>query len=135
MSAVVRVSILRCEPADFGRLRQMMIDAEARLRPGIEAMPGLLAFYAGAAEASHSLTNTSVWDSLAHARQLDRFQPMLDAARQFAVAGASFERPIMNYASLWHFGPRAPAGARPDARSGKGRQPGATLAACRDAAG
>jgi hypothetical protein len=101
---VVRVSILRCEAAQFARLRQMMIEAEALLRPGIEAMPGLLAYYAGADEATHSLTNTSVWDSLEHAQQLDHFQPMLDSGKRFAAEGATFERPIMNYATLWRFG-------------------------------
>jgi hypothetical protein len=44
---------------------------------------------------------------LEHARQLDHFQPMLDAGKRFAAAGASFERPIMNYATMWRFGPMA----------------------------
>jgi len=101
---VVRVSILRCEAAQYVQLRQMMIDAEATLRPGIEAMPGLLAYYAGADEATHSLTNTSIWDTLEHAQQLDHFQPMLDSGKRFAAEGATFERPIMNYATLWRFG-------------------------------
>jgi hypothetical protein len=101
---VVRVSILRCDVTKFALLRTMMLDAEAALRPGIEAMPGLLAYYAGADEATLSLTNTSVWDTLEHAKQLDTFQPMLDAGKRFVAAGATFERPIMNYASLWRFG-------------------------------
>jgi hypothetical protein len=82
----------------------MMLDVEADLRPGIEAMPGLLAFYAGADEATLSLINTSVWDTLEHAKQLDTFQPMLDAGKQFVAAGAVFERPIMNHVSLWRIG-------------------------------
>ena len=104
---VVRVSILRCGAAQFSRLRQMMIVADAALRPGIEAMPGLLAYYAGADEATHSLTNTSIWDTLEHAQQLDHFQPMLDSGKRFAAEGATFERPIMNYATLWRFGASA----------------------------
>lgn len=104
---VVRVSILRCDPTSFGKLRSLMEQSETELRPGIEAMPGLLAFYAGADEATSSLTNTSVWDSLEHAQQLDHFQPMLDAGKRFAAEGAQFERPIMNYAGLWRFGPHA----------------------------
>ena len=50
---VVRVSILRCEADVFDELRAMMIEAENLLRPGIEEMPGLLAYYAGADEATH----------------------------------------------------------------------------------
>ncbi len=101
---VVRVSILRCEAVQFARMQQLMTEAEVLLRPGIEAMPGLLAYYAGADEATHSLTNTSVWDTLEHAQQLDHFQPMLDSGKRFAAEGATFERPIMNYATLWRFG-------------------------------
>ncbi len=104
---VVRVSIARCDAAKFALLRRMMLDAEAALRPGIEAMSGLLAFYAGADEATLSLINTSVWDTLEHAKQLDTFQPMLDAGRRFVAEGATFERPIVNYASLWRCGQRA----------------------------
>ena len=104
---VVRVSIVRCDAGKFALLRSMMLEAEAVLRPGIEAMPGLLAFYAGADEATLSLTQTSVWDTLEHARQLDTFQPMLDEGKRWVAEGATFERPIMNYASLWRCGPRA----------------------------
>ena len=54
-------------------------------------------------EATLSLTNTSVWDTLDHAKQMDTFQPMLDSAKRFADKGVTFERPIMNYAMLWQF--------------------------------
>lgn len=106
---VVRVSVLRCDAALFGRFRAMMAEAEPVLRPGIEAMPGLLAYYAGADEATSSLTNTSVWETLDAARQMDRFEAMLELGRRFAAEGATFERPIMNYATLWRFGPLAGA--------------------------
>lgn len=102
---VVRVSILRCDAAQFDKLVQMSSESEAALRPGIERMAGLLAFYAGADPATCSLTNTSLWDSMEHAQQLDHFQPMLEAGKRFAAAGARFERPVMNYATLWRFGP------------------------------
>ncbi len=105
---VIRISIIRRDPPDFERIRTMMVDAEATLRAGIEAMPGLLAFYAGADEATSSLTNTSFWTSLEHARQLDRYQPMLDLGKVFVAAGARFDRPITNHASLWALGPQAP---------------------------
>ena len=48
MQPIVRVSILRCPPDRFGEMRQMMIEDEKPLRPGIETMRGLLAFYVGA---------------------------------------------------------------------------------------
>lgn len=102
---IVRISVLRCDADQFDKLRHMMVESEAALRPGIEQMPGLLAFYAGSDEATCSLMNTSLWDTLEHAQQLDHFQPMLDAGKRFAAEGARFERPIMNYATMWRFGP------------------------------
>jgi len=102
---VLRVSVVRCDPPDFERFRTVTMNAQAVLQPGIEAMPGLLAFYAGADEASHLLINSSVWDTLEHAQQMDGFAPMLELGKRFTEAGARFERPIMNHAVLWSFGP------------------------------
>ena len=102
---VIRVSVLRCDPGDFERFRVMMADAEDVLRPGIEAMTGLLAYYAGADEETNSLTNTSVWQTFEDAQQMDHYAPMLELGKRFAANGARFDRPIMNYASLWRFGP------------------------------
>ena len=48
MNSIVRVSILRCAPDRFSEMRQMMLNAEKVLRPGIESMRGLLAYYGGA---------------------------------------------------------------------------------------
>lgn len=101
MKPVVRVSILRCPPERFAELEQMMIDADLVLRPGIETMPGLLAFYVGSDEATLSLSNVSLWTSLEAAKQLDTYQPMLELGKPFMAKGATFERPIMNYGTLW----------------------------------
>ncbi len=114
MKPVVRVSILRCAPERFAELRKMAIEADRVLRPGIEAMPGFLAFYFGADEATSSLANVSLWTSVGAAKQLDTFQPMLDLGKPFAAKGATFERPIMNYETLWQLkGPAATGGAAP----------------------
>ncbi|MBR0799033.1 hypothetical protein JQ615_26965 [Bradyrhizobium jicamae] len=88
-------------------MRQMMVETEKVLRPGIESMPGLLAFYVGADEATSSLSNVSLWTDLDSAKQLDRFQPMLDSGKPFVARGATFERPIMNYTTLWQLQPVA----------------------------
>jgi hypothetical protein len=102
---VVRISIARCDAAQFDKLLQMTSESEATLRPGIERMPGNLAFYAGADPANLTFTNVSLWDTLEHAQQLDRFQPMLDAGKRFVAEGARFDRPIINSATMWRFGP------------------------------
>jgi hypothetical protein len=113
MKPVVRVSIVRCAAHLFAQVREMMIAADPVLRPGIEAMPGLLAFYTGADEATSSLSNVSVWTDLASARQLDTFQPMLDLGKTFVAKGATFERPIMNYTTLWQLHPGAKSASSP----------------------
>lgn len=94
MKPVVRVSILRCPPERFAELGQMAMEADPVLRPGIEAMPGLLDFYFGADQATSSLTNVSLWSGLEAARQLSIFQPMLDLGKPFGEEAAIFEGPI-----------------------------------------
>ncbi len=101
---IIRVSILRCPPEKFQEFKQRMMEADAILRPGIEAMRGLIGYYAGADEATASLSNVSLWRTLEDAKQMDHFQPMLDLGKAFAEKGATFERPIMNYATLWQLG-------------------------------
>jgi hypothetical protein len=107
MEPAVRVSIIPCAPDKFSGIRQLMIDADPVLRRGIEEMRGLLSFYSGADEATSSLTNVSLWTDLSAAKQLDTFQPMLDLGKEFVAKGAVFERPIMNYATLWQLGRKA----------------------------
>ena len=101
----VRVSVLRCQPQHFAELKKMMAESMAVLEPGIRRMRGLVRFYAGEDEAVSSLTNVSVWQTLEDAKQLDTFQPMVDLGKAFTAKGAIFERPVMNYASLWEIAP------------------------------
>jgi hypothetical protein len=101
----IRVSVIRCDPQDFAELRKMMAEAISVLEPGIRQMRGLIHFYAGEDEAVSSLVNVSMWRTLEEAKQLDTFQPMLDLGKVFVSKGATFERPIMNYASQWEIVP------------------------------
>jgi len=104
---IVRVSILRSPRERFDRLAAMMREADVVLRPGIEAMPGLVAYWAGEDPEALALSNVSVWRSLADARQMDDFAPMKELAKSFLAEGASFERPIFNFATLWRLEPNA----------------------------
>lgn len=101
----VRVSILRCDPPQFADLCKLMAESESVLEPGIRGMRGLIHFYTGVDEATHSLSNVSVWRTLEDARQLDTYQPMLDLGKVFVSKGARFERPVMNYVSQWEIVP------------------------------
>ena len=105
---IIRVSVIRCQPQQFAELKKMMAEAITALEPGIRRMRGLIHYYAGEDEAVSSLTNVSLWRTLEDAKQLDTFQPMLDLGKVFVSKGATFERPIMNYASQWEIVPDRP---------------------------
>jgi hypothetical protein len=100
-SPVVRVSILRCEPDRLLEFERMMNESAVLLLPGIRAMRGCRGYFAGSDQATSSLSNVSVWATLEDAKQMEHFQPMLDLGKRFLDAGATFERPIMNYGTLW----------------------------------
>jgi hypothetical protein len=76
----VRVSVMRCNPRHFAEFKKMMAE-------------------------SNALAQVSVRRTLEDAKQLDTFQPMLDLGKLFSSKGATFERPIMNYVSLWEIAP------------------------------
>ena len=107
MPPIVRVALIRCNSENFAGLSDKMEKSESILRPGIEALPGLLAFYAGSDQETLSLLNVSIWDSIEHARQLDTFEPMVRLAREFVDEGGRPERPIMHHHMQWSFGPHA----------------------------
>ena len=102
---IIRVSVIRSQPQRFVELKQMMAESIAVLEPGIRQMRGLIHFYAGEDDAVNSLVNVSLWRTLEDAKQLDTFQPMLDLGKAFVSKGATFERPIMNYALQWDIEP------------------------------
>jgi hypothetical protein len=101
----VHVSVMRCDPKQFAEFRKMMVESITVLEPGIRQMRGLVHLYTGEDEAVSSLAQVSVWRTLEDAKQLDTFQPMLDLGKVFTSEGATFERPIMNYVSLWEIAP------------------------------
>ena len=41
------------------------------------------------------------------AKHPDTFPPMLNLGKEFVAKGVTFERPIMNYATLWQLRPSA----------------------------
>ena len=103
---VVRVALVRCDPDNFALISEKMRESEKELRPGIEAMPGLLAYYAGADAETLTLTNVSFWDTVEHAKQIDTFEPMSRLAKDLIDNGGRPERPVMNHVTQWSFGPR-----------------------------
>lgn len=104
---VIRVALVRCDPENFVLISDKMQESEKELRPGIEAMPGLIAYYAGADAETLTLTNVSLWDSVEHANQINTFEPMSRLAQDLIDHGGRPERPVMNHVTQWSFGPQA----------------------------
>ena len=98
---VVRVSIDRFDPEKLESVKSALREAYDKLAPGIRNMSGNLSYFAGIDRENCAMVNVSSWDSLSSAKQMERFQPMLDLAREFSEMGVRFERPILNFEQLW----------------------------------
>ena len=46
--------------------------------------------------------NVSFWESVAAADQMSTFAPMLTLAGEFTEIGVRFQRPILNFNTLWN---------------------------------
>ncbi len=47
--------------------------------------------------------NVSMWETVEDADQMASFQPMLALAEEFVALGVRFQRPILNFETLWSF--------------------------------
>jgi len=45
----------------------------------------------------------SMWETIADADQMASFEPMTKLGAEFSKMGVRFERPIMNFDTLWQF--------------------------------
>jgi quinol monooxygenase YgiN len=79
-----------------------MAAASTTLVPAIKKLPGCLSYYAATDEASSTMVNVSVWDTLEHAQAMSALPEMTALAKEFVSLGATFERPIINYSALWN---------------------------------
>ena len=101
-----RTVIVRISKGIYPRTRHAEVTAKlaesARtLMPAITALAGCVSYYAGTDEASATMINVSVWDTLEHAQAMGALAPMLALAQEFSALGVEFERPIINYPTLW----------------------------------
>jgi quinol monooxygenase YgiN len=78
-----------------------MAEAGKTLIPAIQRLPGCLSYFAATDETSSTMVNVSVWDTEEHAQAMASLPEMGALAKQFIALGAEFERPIVNYKSLW----------------------------------
>jgi hypothetical protein len=100
---VIRISIGKFDPETAPMVEEKLIASKAKLETGIRAMRGNLAYYAGIDRVNHAMHNVSVWNTVDDARQMATFAPMLALAAEFTAIGVRFERPILNFDTLWQF--------------------------------
>src|SRR5208282_2285885 len=65
------------------------------------AMRGNLGYFVGIDRAANAMHNVSLWETVGDADQMASFQPMLALAGEFIALGVRFQRPILNFSTLW----------------------------------
>jgi quinol monooxygenase YgiN len=98
---VMRVSRGRFDAPCYAEVRKRLHDSQRSLVPAVRALRGCLHYWAAIDPVTNSMVNVSVWESLDAARQMDTLVPMLTLAADFTALGVTFERPIVNYETLW----------------------------------
>ena len=101
---VIRISLGFFDAEKFDLVSAKLAEARERIEPGIRAMRGNLGYFAGVDRAACAMHNVSMWETVADANQMASFQPMLDLAGEFAALRVRFQRPILNFETLWSIG-------------------------------
>jgi hypothetical protein len=98
---VVRISRGAFPPERYEHVKARLTQSQETLIPAIRQLNGLLHYYAGIDAVANTMINVSVWQSLADAKQMETLAPMLVLAKEFIDLGVTFERPIINYDTVW----------------------------------
>jgi len=98
---IVRISRGSFAPQNYETIKTRLDAAQSTLVPAIRQLAGCLHYFAAIDRESSSMINVSVWRSLADAQQMQTLAPMLALAEEFTREGVRFERPIINYETLW----------------------------------
>jgi quinol monooxygenase YgiN len=99
--AIVRISRGSFSSEQYETVRTRLDAAQKTLVPAIRLLAGCLQYFVAIDRDSRSMVNVSVWRSLADAQQMQTLAPMLALAEEFTREGVRFERPIINYETLW----------------------------------
>jgi hypothetical protein len=98
---VFRISIGKFDPDKASAVETKLQGSRTLLESGIRAMSGNLAYYVGIDRINQAMHNVSVWESVTDANQMATFAPMLALAAEFTTLGVRFDRPILNFDTLW----------------------------------
>jgi len=98
---VIRISLGFFDADKADLVETKLIETRERLAPGIRAMRGNLGYFVGIDRAANAMHNVSLWETVGDAEQMASFQPMFDLAGEFIALGVRFQRPILNFSTLW----------------------------------
>jgi hypothetical protein len=98
--AVIRISRASFAAESYADVRARLDSSREVLEPAVRALRGCLHYWAAIDKVSKTLVQVSMWESLDHAKQLDRLTPMLVLAGELVGLGVSFET-ITNSDVLW----------------------------------
>jgi hypothetical protein len=98
---VIRISIGKFDVGTASVVEAKLQQSKTRLESGIRSMKGNLAYYVGIDRKNNAMHNVSIWESVTDADQMTTFAPMIELAAEFTALGVRFERPIMNFDTLW----------------------------------
>jgi hypothetical protein len=98
---IVRISKGSFAPEKYETVKARLDAAQKSLVPAIRQLAGCIHYFAAIDRESSSMVNVSIWRSLADAQQMQTLGPMLALAEEFTREGVRFERPIINYETLW----------------------------------
>ena len=107
---VVRISRGSFPPEKYQAIKSRLDASQTTLVPAIRRLSGCLHYFAAIDRDSSSMVNVSIWRSLADAQQMQTLAPMLALAETFTREGVRFERPVINYETLWEIDPSASPG-------------------------
>jgi hypothetical protein len=98
---VIRFSLGFFDADKADLIETKLAETRERLEPGVRALRGNLGYFAGIDRLNNAMHNVSLWETVEDADQMASFQPMLALAPEFAALGVRFQRPILNFETLW----------------------------------
>jgi quinol monooxygenase YgiN len=98
---IVRISRGSFEASRYADIEKRLRDSGQSLIPAIQKLPGMIKYYVGIDRESSTMVNVSIWENLEAAQQMASLKEMLALAGEFQSVGVTFERPIVNYETLW----------------------------------
>ena len=111
---VIRISLGFFDAEKREQVETWLAESRERLESGIRALNGQRGYFVGVDRINNAMHNVSFWDSVEDAAQMATFQPMLDLAHEFLALGARFQRPILNFDTLWNLPAESAAGRAPE---------------------